>query len=29
MFPWCVGGGDVMRCDVMWYEYGVMWLVAR
>ena len=27
MFPWRVGGGDMMCCDVMWYD--VMWLVAR
>ena len=26
MFPWSVGGGDLMCCDVMWYD--VMWLVA-
>ena len=27
VFSWCVGGGAVMRCDVMWYD--VMWLAAR
>ena len=26
MFPWCVGGGDVMHCDV---ERDVMWLAAN
>ena len=25
MFPWCVGGGDVMCCDVV---CDVMWLAA-
>ena len=27
VFPWCVCGVDVMRCDVM--RYDVMWLAAR
>lgn len=32
---WCVGGGHVMCCDVMWYDvmlatwHEVMWLFAR
>ena len=20
MFPWCVGRGEMMCCDVMWYD---------
>ena len=27
MFSWCVGGGDVMCCDVV--RYDVTWLVRR
>lgn len=26
-FSWCVGGGDVLCCDVMWHD--VMWSVLR